>query len=179
MCRVARNVANVCLNCNAGNLDETYTEAKVGPEGHHRFHTPALRNIQRIRGKDRQNHGAQGCLASRPRVRNPDDSIFHQSRREKPQRASPRGTRAGEANSAAASGQAESWHEEAVTEQGPDRIAQDHCGKRIRCSRAVKRESTRSESKIGSAFSSLNDPIRASTDRSSHMNARSASPRPT
>ena len=90
----------------AFNLDETpNTEAEVGARRDHRFHTSAIENFHRLSRDHRQDDGTKGCVA-RSRVRDPDDSIFHQSRRKEPQREKARRAGAGEADSPAPSGEA-------------------------------------------------------------------------
>jgi NAD(P)-dependent dehydrogenase (short-subunit alcohol dehydrogenase family) len=120
---VCKNVATVRLNrrvkgcqIDAFDLDESPdAEAEVGSRRHYRFHTSAAADVHRLSGRDRQDHGTQGCVAGWSRVRNPDDSILHQSRREEPECTTTHRTREGEADSAPASRQTEAGREEAVT----------------------------------------------------------------
>jgi hypothetical protein len=99
------------------NLEETRdSEAEVGSSGHHEFHTSAAGNVLWLRGRDCQDDGRQGCIAARRRIRNPDDSVLHQSWRKEAQCTTARRARAGEADSPAASCETEADREEALTE---------------------------------------------------------------
>jgi hypothetical protein len=61
----------------------------MGEERQNGFDEAAAGDIQRLSSHDRPNDGAAGRVAEGPRVRHPDDSVLHQSRRKESVRHPP------------------------------------------------------------------------------------------
>jgi hypothetical protein len=113
---VRTHVADRPDACNLGEVSNPATreQTEVGANRHHRLHASTAAHLLRFGSPDCQDDGAKGCVAPRIRVRNPDDSILHQSRREESQHATADGARPGQADPAAASGVSEGCRKETL-----------------------------------------------------------------
>jgi hypothetical protein len=107
-----------------------WSDTEVGPQSDHGLHASTSRHVQRIRHGDRPHDGAQGCIARRNRIWNPDDSVLHQSWWKESEYGTAHRARESQAHSSAASRRAESGNKEALSQRGShlasDRITCPH-----------------------------------------------------
>src|SRR5918996_607260 len=62
--------------------EEASHKAEMGSGSYNRLHGSTTWNLHWVRGRNREKDGAKGCFTEGYRVRNPDDSVLHQSRRQ-------------------------------------------------------------------------------------------------
>lgn len=110
-----------------------WNEAEVGPTCHHRLHASTARHVQWIGHEDRPDDGAQGRVARRNRIWNPDDSVLHQSWWKKSEYSTAHGARKSQTHPSAASCQAESHSKEALSQRASrsdrSRLPEESCSR--------------------------------------------------